>query len=173
MKNIYIFLSVIILLSSSCVLDPKKKSLQLEVSLVNKIQPSVVKEKTGEFYSIKLNIINNTNSKVRFWILSCWWEDNCIFNCKNIVFHYPKCYKNSLDIKEIASGGCLIYTGIIKVINNISLNNEEGFKLGFILIKENEYRKNMDFDKILLDKINKNKDIIWCDNLIFINKKFK
>lgn len=169
MNKIFIVLSVLILLSS-CVSNPKKKSLQVEVSLVNKISPFLVNEKTGEFYSIKLNIINNTDSTVRFWMLSCWWEDNCIFNSKNIVFHYPTCLKNSLDIKEIASGKSIIYNGIIKVINIKSLNNK-GFKLGFILVNENEYQIDMDFDKILLDKKNKNKDILWCDNPIFIDKK--
>ena len=169
MNKILLTLSVLILLSG-CVSGSKKKSLQVKVGLVTKIFPSTINEKVGEFYSIKLNIINNTDSTVRFWRLSCWWEDNWVFTSKNIVFHYPKCYKNSLDIEEILSGKSLTYSGILQVINNKNLNIEKGFKLGLILVKDNEYRMDMDFDKILLDKKNRNKDIIWCDNPIFLDK---
>jgi len=169
MNKMILTLSILILLASGCVSNPKNNNLHVKVEIANKISPSEINEKEGEYYSININIINNTDSTVRFWALSCWWQDNFVFNANNVGLYYPKCSKNSETIKEVASGKSLTYTGILH-IHNKKINIEKGFKLGLIFVRENEYKLYMDFDKILLDKKNRNKDIIWCDNPIFLDK---
>ena len=170
MNKLFLGLSILILLNSCKTLNSKEQRLRIKIDQIEKIPSSVLNLKSGDFYSVKINLINNTDSTIRFWMMSTSWWDNWIFNSDGICFYWLTCNHNFPSIKELLPHKNLTLNSIIEVCDTSNNKIKQGLKLGFILINKNEYSFEKDYFEILLDKKNKHKDIIWCDEPIILKK---
>jgi len=162
---------ILFILFSSCY-GPKlnEKKIKVQIHFISKINSDKFDAKEGIFYSIKIDLINNGDSTDRFWIMSCSWEENWISNNCKIQFYNSGCDKNIPKLAQLDPGQKLTFNGILKVLENRkNFKGDNDFKLGFILIKEQDAPNNLDFQKLLLDNAKVNKNIIWS-NRFNINK---
>ncbi|WP_026714003.1 hypothetical protein [Flavobacterium daejeonense] len=157
MNKIFLILSILGMSGISCTTKIKKPNMEVKINIIGKLNSNEFKGKNGTFYSINIDLINNTDATTRFWVLSCSWQDNWIFNGDAIDFYSQGCDKNYPTIIEIKPRQKLTYNGII----HIKSNKEVGIKLGFVLIKEHDIVKMSDFRSVLINKIKNQKDIIW------------
>ena len=142
---------------------PKDSILKVQVRAINKSNSVQFKDVKGVFYSINIDLINNTDSIIQFWIMSCSWDDNFIFNTVKVHLLGWDCNKNSPEICQIAPGQIKTYNVILCIRNNSVIKNHKDVKLGFVLIKKEENLGGGDFDRLLHDKIKREKDIIWSN----------
>jgi len=137
--------------------------MKVQVNIVKKLNPIEFKVKKGIFYSVKIDLINNTDSDFKFWVMTCAWEETWVGD------HELRLYKHGCDgnfpkIKLIEPGQKIIYNGIVHFDDTVRLSSNSNFKLGFVHIKENDVSKARDFYKLLSEKIKEHKDIIWSNS---------
>ena len=172
MKKIFLLLSICIFINSCTSKITNKHSLQINANIINKISPTELNEKAGNYYSIKISITNNTDTIVNYWLMTCSWQDNLIFNTNSICFYRLGCKHNFPTIKKLLPKESLVYNGIIQICDTSNYKNKKSFKLGFIFINKNEYFDlTQDYFEVLLDRKKNNKHIIWCDNPINLVKE--
>jgi hypothetical protein len=111
---------------------------------------NVIKEKNGNFYSIKINLINKTDSTVRFWMMTTSWWDHMVFSSHGICFYWLRCNHNFPTIKKLLPNESLVYNGIIQICDTSNYKIKKSFKIGFILINKNEYNVGQDDDFYIL-----------------------
>ena len=141
----------------------KKNGLEVQVKVLNQLDISNYRGAEGVLYSVKIDLINNTDSVVRFWTMLCSWEDNWLFNFDSIWLYYPGCDKNFPVVKQIEPCQKLTYNSIIEILSDINNLKGKYIKLGFILIKEKEMSDDIDFRPLLHKKRKEKKDIIWSE----------
>ena len=95
--------------------------------------------------------------------MTCSWQGNWISNTKGIYFCNVVCDHNVPYVRQIEPGKNIIYIGIICVDEAVKPTKESGIKLGCILIKEKEVLELLNFRKVLSNKMDEQKDIIWSD----------
>lgn len=135
--------------------------------MIDKINPSELKETIdGQFYSVKIDLINNTDTFLSFWTMNCSWQNNWIFESNDFMF-YVDCNKNYPIVEHIKPYQKITYVGIIEFIDSISSFNKVDLKLGFILIRENEVLSGSDFFDVVRFKNRARKDIIWSNTITF------
>ena len=137
----------------------KKDNLEIQVNITEKLSSNKFKQYNGTFYSVRIDLINNTDSVIYFWTLSCSWEDNWLSSTKALYLLGRVCDSNSPILRQIEPGKKFTFNGTIRVKEKLDRTDE--LKLGFILISKNEMSDGDDLDKILTLKYNKQKDIIW------------
>lgn len=169
MKKIIYMLSLTVMLISCNAIYKNKKKLEIKVSVSNKIsyQSSFVKK--CELYPVRINLINNTDSVLQFWVMSCSWERSFIFNSDVISFFNLGCDKDIVDMVKLKSGETKTYNGYLRVSNESKFKMAPVLKLGFVLIRENVSFSESEFLNVLVEKKNKKKDIIWCYTPINFN----
>ena len=140
----------------------QKNNLKISIGKIYKIPEDSFVFK-GNYYSIEIFMINNTNSPIKFWTWSCSWTENWLTNSKNVDFYYPECNSNVPIISTINPNGKLIIKGKLEVIKeNYTLM--KNIRIGFIMIKEDEYNDYTDnFYEILGYKFKEKKDIYWSE----------
>ena len=138
--------------------------MKVQINIIDKLNPNGFKGQEGTFYSASIDIINNTDSVVRFWVMTCSWQDNWIFNTNTISLYNQGCDKNYPIVTQIPPGQKLTYYGIIHSIYALKQVKINDFKIGFALIKKHDILNMSDFRNVLLDKIKKRKDIVWSDS---------
>ena len=186
MNGIYIALSILLVLFTRCTSPiPKESTLKVPVNVTKQLNSDKLKESTlkvkvkvtnklksdyyrnvkGVFYSINIDLINNTDSIIYFWILSSEWDLNWIFNTHKMYVSMKegRGEKNVPVLKQIEPGHKITYNGTLIIENTSVIKNHKNVKLGFVLIKKGETSGNGDFDRVLHDKIKRKKDIIWSD----------
>ena len=169
MNKIYLALIISLLSNFGCTNRSNESKIKVQVKVVDRLNPDEYKGTKGTFYSAHLDIINNTDSVVRFWVMSCSWQENWIFDTDNISLFYQGCDSNFPVIKQIKQGEKLTIKGIIQVLDTLKVTKQRVGILGFVLIKEHDISSASDFRRVLSDKIDKRKDIIWSANFS-INK---
>ena len=142
---------------------PRESTLKVQVKVTNKLNLKDFPGYNGVFYSIDIDLINNTDSTIHFWIMSCGWMVNMRFNTVKVYLKRGDCDKNSSEVKQIEPGQIITYNGILCIRNTSVIKNHKDVKLGFVLIKEEENLGGGDFDRLLHDKIKRKKDIIWSN----------
>lgn len=146
----------------------KDTSLKIQVNNIKKIS-SAGKIKQGTFYSADIDLVNNTDSTISFWIMDCAWQWNFITNKSGIHLYFEGCDYNSTTIRKIERNQKLTYNAVFVLSDSLNVNNN--FKLGFILIKEKEIKlvpgHKLGFDDLLKYKKKKKKDIIWSEPIKF------
>ena len=148
------------ILLSSC-LRNKSKDIVIQPSGIQRIRPDFQGTIEGEFYSINLDLINNTDSIFKFWTNSCSWQSNWLFNTNALGF-YVECPKNVPVITQIKAHEKITYKGIIELRDTSYTRSL--FKVGFVVIKQNEVINDPGFVSILTTKIGTGKDIIWSES---------
>ena len=139
----------------------KKNSLEVQVKVLNQLDISNYKGPVGVFYSANIELINNTDTIIRFWTWYCSWERNWLFDIDSIWLYYPGCDKNYPIIKQIDPGQKLTYNSTIEILSDIKSVKGKDIKLGFILIKDKEISDDGFFHDLCIYKRKKKKDIIW------------
>jgi hypothetical protein len=146
--------------------NPKDSTLKVQVRVINKLNSDQFKDINGVvFYSINIDLINNTDSIIHFWIYSNDWVLDWIFNTHKMYLSMKegRGEKNVPVLKQIEPGNKITYHGILCIENTSVIKNHSDLRLGFVLIKKEETSGNGDFHTVLRDKIKKKKDIIWSD----------
>ena len=185
MNRIFIILSMFIVLFTNCTSPkpkestlrvpvnatkqlnsnkPKESTLKVQVKVNNKLNSEEYKKMEGVFYSIDIGLINDTDSTIHFWMMSCSWMDNMRFStAKAYLYKWGGCNKNVPELKQIEPGHKITYNGIICIRNASFFRNHKDVKLGFVLIRKGETSGDSDFERVLSDKIKRKKDFIWSN----------
>ena len=140
----------------------KQNKITAHVSIINKVNPVDLQEDQGIFYSVKIELINNTDSVFRFWTETCSWQRNWIFVNSSFNF-YVDCKSNFPQMSQIEPNERIIYNGIIAIDDTTHLSGIKELKLGFVLVKKNEVKHAYEYIPLLMDKIKTRKDIIWSE----------
>ena len=142
---------------------PKESRLRVQVKVNNKLTSEEYKKMEGVFYSIDIDLINDTDSTIHFWMMSCSWMDNMRFSTAKAYLYLWGCDKNWPELCQIESGHKITYNGVLRIENASIIKNHKDIKLGFVLIREGETSGNSDFERVLSDKIKRKKDFIWSN----------
>lgn len=169
MKKIILAFSLILFFSSFNNVHNIQKNLQVKVIIGNKFYYQSHFVKKCELYPIKITLINNTDSILRFWVMSCSWERSFVFNTNAIGFFNLGCDKDVADHKILAARKSLTYNGYLQISNRSSLKKTNNLKLGFIIIRECDPFKEINLIKILQAKNKSKKGINWCETPIKYN----
>jgi hypothetical protein len=185
MNRIFITLSIFIVLFTNCTSPkpkestlkvqvnapkhlnsnkPKESTLKIRVKVNNKLNSEEYKKMEGAFYSTDIYLINDTDSTIHFWMMSCSWMDNMRFSTdKAYLYKWGGCNKNVPELKQIEPGQKITYNGITCIRNTSFFRSQNDVKLGFVLIRKGETSGNSDFERVLSDKIKSKKDFIWSN----------
>jgi len=161
-KKIFFILSLILLFCSCNRNKTKQSGFHVKLTISDKVPIPDFYRSKGEFYPIRINLINNTDSTMQFWTTSHSWYRNFIFNSDAITIFGTGNDKNSLLLMTLEPGKTLTYNGYLVVRNISSLRKKTDLRLGFVLITENVSNSYRIFSELLFDKKTK-KDVIWCD----------
>jgi hypothetical protein len=155
---------LLILIASFCHRSSyESNNLKVQISNIEKVSELSGEIKGGEFYSIYINLVNNTDSIISFWTMSCSWESNWVFDSNALKF-YVECPKNYPIIQQINSNDMICYKGTIEILDTTSYDRLKKLKIGFVFVRPNEVKSETDFIKILRNKINSKRDIIWSNS---------
>jgi hypothetical protein len=165
MGKILILLS---LFASGCKMN-HNDGIRSHVSIIESIDPASIKADQGLFFHAKIDLINETDSILNFWTMSCSWQENWIFEDQKLRF-FIYCPKNTPKLLHLKPGNRITYDGIIEIVDTVNCNLRKKYRLGFVLIMKGEVNKDADFDRVLYDKIDTKKDIIWSEPFVF-NKR--
>ena len=150
MKNIIlIFVSSII--SYSCSIH-NPKSLEAKITVIERLKPETLGLDTGRFYSLHIELTNFTDSIIAFWTMSCSWEENWISEDNSIKFLID-CHKNIPMLVRIKPNQTISYDGIVELISRINFITPNDYRLGFLLLKEEEVNSMIEFNDLLCYKI--------------------
>lgn len=168
MKKIILFLCLGCLCCCSCSGRQKKSNLKVNVVVLGKLSKDDFRGENGDFYSVRIDLVNNTDSIFDFWIMSCSWDVNFISDRKTLFGLYNRgCDKNELKLKQIKSGETLSYYGVIQILESSIIEKKEKVKLGFIVIREYEISSRSSFRILLSKKRLKECDIVWSNLFSF------
>jgi hypothetical protein len=157
MKINKIFLVTIFILS--CCHYKNSTKIIVQASISQKISASSIQMNNGNFYKIKMELFNNTDSVLEFWIMNCSWQLNWIFDndkCKLFV----ECFSNFPELKQIQPYESIVYNGIIEIGDTANIN-KISLRTGFVLITKAEVSEDANFMKLLRNKISTGTDIFW------------
>jgi hypothetical protein len=144
-----------------------QSNIKIQVRVIKKLSPEIHNRFGGTFYSVKIDIFNNTDSVIRFWTM-CGWQINWTSNNENLIlFPGPNNDKDYTLIQQINSGQKLSYRGgEINIKGNLNDIQKENFKLGLILVLEKEMNEDsylFNFYDLIHKKKQQNIDIIWSE----------
>ena len=156
-------MGVCVLFNCCALQKPRKKNLDIEVHIIEKLNYKIFQHLEGSIYSVNIDLFNNTDSVVFFWANSCNWEVNWRSITKAFYLIPSECDSNGPILNQIEPGKKFTYKGIACV--NKNLMDKSDVRLGFILIKKNECSiySLMSFTKLLTSKYDEQKDIIWSE----------
>ena len=162
MNRTFLIMCVIIILSSCIANKSPKTGVEIHVRILNKLDPNNFKRKEGVYYSVSIDLTNNTDTVFNYCTSSCSWENNWIFNMDSIgIVRDLLCDKNDLLVKRINPKQKITYYVVIH--SSLKQIKENEYKLGLILIKENEISNLNEFYEVFYEKFMKKKDIIWSE----------
>jgi hypothetical protein len=169
-------------------LDKEKDALSIKIKLIREYyiqyhgelyyEPS--KDSVNEKrFDIELSLINRSNKKVSFWIMTSCWEENFFINNSYIFFVPHNCNHNFPTIVMINPFDSALYTTTLRRIlgfdnpckNCIGLPPEwtvKDTKVGFLFIDSTKCKNEDDYEKYMGDKSIWDK-LIWS-NSITLNK---
>jgi hypothetical protein len=160
-----LFILIAIVLFSQCISKPKVKEpgFKIHVKVIDKIDIARFKDSGSSFYSVDIELFNNSDTLLEFWSMTCSWQDNWISSNDSLYLFNKGCPSNYPITRKINPSDKIICKGIIWVTSTLSYIKKQRIKLGFVLIKKNEILDNFEFGKILSKKIKERKDIIWSE----------
>lgn len=161
----------VILFVSSCTTRPKE-IITSHVTILDKVDFAKLEMDTiylrqylkhGRFNSVKIDLLNNTDSVIYYWTNSCSWQSNWILDNKSITW-YVMCPKNVPVIVKLPPHYTRSYFGLVEFTDSTIFDGGQ-FKIGFVFVRKNEVRSDLDYNPILGNKIEKKKDIFWSNSL--------
>lgn len=159
-----IILLVSILVLNSCNMEtPLGKSIEFKIGIISKLNSNIFRGLTGDYYSVKIDLVNHTDSTLKFWIMTCYWQLNFISNSDELYLYNNGCDNNYPHIIEIEKNKSYSFDGVIRVSKELKLKKNR-YKLGFIYIKEKEIKDELDFMSKVTNKKPDDKSIIWSNS---------
>lgn len=124
------------------------------------IKGKVIEENKQTFCITPATLTNNTKDTLRYYSMSCSWQDFYLVDNNNILqVKREGCDKNIPTILKLAPGKSR--TVNIKLLIKSSINTSKiKFKIGFNLMKVSSNQRELDFD---LKEREKKKNIIWSN----------
>jgi len=169
MKNITIIL--ILFFSISCCSNKSNGNpdIQVKATLIRSYDSINSRVKNDKFkaFDIKISIINKSDKRISFWIMTSSWDENFIINNDYIEFYMPSCNHNFPDVKHIGANDSLIYKTTFRKINNTLGENVKSTRFGFIFIDSLKC-PNMDIYLNIINDKSKHDRIIWS-NPLYLN----
>ncbi len=171
-KVIFFFLKnfgiLLLWIFSSCHSNDKHLSVNIKVGersySVQKKAREYIQEQnlnqTFSAYSIKIDIINNTDSTIKYWIMKCCWQDNFIFNTSGIYLDYCICDSNYPMLETLYPHQIKTIPGTIIFVSD-SIKIKTG-KIGFALLDDEEEFESYLFNRITM-QVKDEKNIIWSN----------
>jgi hypothetical protein len=160
---------IMTLLVTSCA-SYSQKTLTAHVSNTDiidatflKLEPELKLEFVNDgFYPVKIDLLNNSASSIYFWTMSCSWQSNWVAEDKSLTL-FVECPKNVPKLVHIEPHGRLTHYGIIHLLDTAVLKTSKEFKLGFVLVRKNDVKNEIDFTPLLMQRLN---------NKLFYNEEF-
>jgi hypothetical protein len=174
MKPLILVIGVLFIMYG-CNLTPKTREplLKIRVGIPHRIQLVEYSDIGCQFYSAKVELINTSDSVVRFWTMNCSWVYNWIFDSDSLHLFVGTCTRNFPELYQLEPKGQKEYECIV-CVNQYSKGLARGtFRLGFVLINKNELKDDADFMGILALKKRARRDVFWSEPFQFENQSFR
>jgi hypothetical protein len=164
MRKLILLMAISTLLYIGCH-NEKESNLKVNVNVISKLDPKIIYNKEVPLYSIDIDLINHTDSVVRFWIMNCSWPDSWISNHNLVGLYCCVCDMNYPVIRQIDAGQKITFKGTLMVLDSLEDVKKYDLKLGFVFVKEKDYsiKDGGSFRELVLDKGKESKDIIWSE----------
>ena len=120
-------------------------------------------------YAATISIVNNSDSPIKFWLMSCSWQDNFITPSKNLFLFIDPCDANYPQIESLTAHSKKYLNAVLLVLN--ADTNSVYQKLGFIYINQPEYNFDLDYKEVLSKRREDMKNIVWSNSFI-INREY-
>ena len=170
MKKIICTFCLIILVCSCTKNKVRQKDLQIKVEVSEKMNLQLSSTFDIDCYPVKISLINNTDTTLRYCIMTCSWEDNFVLTSDSVNLFALGCDHNFPTVKEILPGDTIVYKNeYLRVFRWSGKQKTANVKLGFIFIRNNESKVNT-FDSILSEKRKIKTDVIWSDDPIILKR---
>ena len=170
MKKIIYTLFFLVLVSSCTKSKVRQKDLQIKVEVSEKKKLHLSSTFELECYPVKISLINNTDSTIRYWIMTCSWEYNFVLTSDSVNLFGLGCDGNFPTSRVILPRDTIVYKNeYLKVFRWPEKQKTANVRLGFILIRENESTVNT-FEGILSEKRKIKTDVIWSDDPIVLKR---
>lgn len=132
----------------------KKENYTLRI-----IEGKVIKENKQIFWITPTTLTNNTKNTLRYYSMSCSWQDFYSVSSNKLQVVGKGCDKNIPTILTLAPGKSR--TVKIRLLISKTIDTSEiKFKIGFNLMKVSSTQKELDFNSI---EQQKKKNIIWSN----------
>jgi len=151
-----IILTLIVLLLSSVTFSQttKRESYTLTIT-----KGKVIKESKQTFWVTPTTLTNNTKDTLKYFSMSCSWQDFYSVDNNKLQIEGTLCDKNIPEILILAPGQSKTVE-IRLLINQTMDTSEVKFKIGFNLMKVSSTQKTFDFD---YKEESKKKNVIWSN----------
>ena len=129
-----------------------------------------------KIFDIKISLKNTSKDSIRFWMMTCSWDENFLINNNYIYFSPKECDSNFPHTLRIKSGDSVLLYATLKrdiQVDNPCQNCVEHLwvsttKLGLIYIDKNQCDNMLEYDSIINDKSIWSQ-IIWS-NSVYLDK---
>ena len=168
---IILILLIFNVLNNSCKRSADSEPIRIKAEIKSRIDfDNYQTDKKPIYLYTQITLINNTDSVLNYWLMSCSWEDNFVFNCNYLNFYFPDCIHNSPQLSKLLPYESKIFNCIVKLNENSNNDFKDTCRIGFIFIKDFEYSltKDSDFRQLLINKV-KRKFVLWSNTFSINN----
>lgn len=151
-----IILMITILLSNSVTFSQNYKNENYTLTI---IKGKVVKENKQTFWETPTTLTNNTKDTLRYFSMSCSWQDFYSVDNNKLQIEGALCDKNAPTILTLAPGQTR--TTVVRLLISQTMDAPDiKFKIGFNLMKVSKGQKLFDYDH---KEEQKKKNVIWSN----------
>jgi hypothetical protein len=153
-------LTQVLFIANSCLKNDK--NLFIEASIQAKADTCINIDSLGFcIYSIDVLVKNNRDSNIEFWLMTCSWEENFIFDNPKIIFYNHGCDVNFPIVKLLKSLQEYHFKAKVKVLHSLKDINAENLKFGFVLMETSTKINVSNFIRIRDLYFETRKNMIW------------
>ena len=153
-----ILLTILILLFSSLTFSQTAKT---NCYILTIKKGKILKDRKKTYWSIPLTLTNDSKDTLRYFSMSCSWQDFYSVDNKQIQIETALCDKNIPTILILAPWQKRT-VAIRLLISNSMETSELKFKIGLNLIKASKTQNPFDFD---FKKEQQKKNLIWSNRI--------
>lgn len=161
-----IVLLVVSVLFCSCV-EHTNYPLSIKVTVAKEYKEKMFHRKLTKLHPIKITILNKSNKKQEFCLMTCSWYANFISSSSMNELKSEECDANWVEVKSINPNDSMVISG--EYILGSRLFNYQ--KLGFIFVPPTQFKTYIldkdimihDYTKFMEYCEAKNENIIWSD----------
>jgi len=173
MRHIILVLISLITISCNCkkekagVID-EKENIVVKLKLLRSYDSTYHDNITRKTFDIRLTMINNSKSTIKYWTYCCSWESVFLINNDYISFIGTNCTRNFPIVDSLKSNDSLSIKTILlrdeKIIKDSSRPYLETTKIGFLYCDASKYKRIYDLMPFLMDRSLQDK-VYWSNPL--------